>query len=935
MKKPILLSIAFLFTSSLFANNIPKPKAAQYGFIENKGQIIDQNNQLNPSALYLYNGFGMNVQLRQTGFSYEAIKSPTANFIHRSSAKADSQQPTANSQQPTANSQQPEIPIYDSVQVHRIDISFLNGNKQASLISSEPAKDYINYYTTGTHVSDVPVEQAGVTNVHHYQKILYQNIYPNIDVEFLLNDKKQKGAFKYNFIIHPGGNINDIQLKFEGANTSLSNEGNIIIETAFGNIEESIPLSYQISENGSQQNITANFVQMATDIYGFNVTNFDAKATLVIDPSTWATYCGSGGSIYGRDVGSALATDINGYVYMTGQTSSTSGVATTGAYQTTYSVGASVIMVFNPWGFLVWGTYINGSAAGATANGIALDSNLNVYIIGTTMSTTGITTIGAFQTTSGGGRDAFLAKFSNSGAIQWATFYGGTNNDEGRGIATDRSLNVIFTGFTYSSNNISTSGAHQSGYGGGSYDAFIVKFGPMGNRIWGTYYGGVASDAGYGVATDTSGNILITGNTLSTSGIASTGAHQTVQAGSYDAFIVKFNSTGVRQWGTYIGGAGGDFGISITSDISGNIFVTGKTASTTGFATTGAFKTTLSGSEDAFITKFSGSGIRQWGTYYGGNGSESGNGIALDNSGNILIVGDANYYNSTGMATTGAYQTVFGGGTYDAFLAKFNSSGTTRYWGTYFGGSGEDEGMAVATTVIGNIFISGQTASTSGIATSGAYQTTYGGGYFDAYLAAFTFGGGLPVKLVSFDATPLKENETQKVDCRWSTASEINNNYFTIERSQDLENFEGIGNVKGAGNSSKLLHYQYRDEDPFTKAANSSSQPDKLYYRLRQTDFDGTSTLSEIKAVEFNNTANENIKLVYDKEQSLLQINSIATQKVSLQLFDLNGKQLWSGTENTREGLNTIPVQANVASGFYLLKVQLGDQVQNFKVWMK
>ena len=923
MKKTILLFAAFLFYTCSYAAGITKPKSAQYGFIENKGQIIDQNNQPNKDVLYLYSANGLQVQLRKDGISYEMMKAASGSW------------PLTSGKEQQDTKDKFKEPRTDTLYIHRVDISFVNASLNASITAFEPAKDYLNYYTTGTHVSDVPVSQAGVTHVQHYKKVLYQNIYPNIDIEFILSDGKQKGAFKYNFIIHPGGNINDIQLKFDGANnTSLTEEGNIFIETTYGNIEENIPLSYQINESGVQQNVSANFVKITSNTYGLNAKYFNPKLTLVIDPVGWATYFGSGGSGIGYEQGNGIIADKWGNVFVTGPTISTSNIATSGAYKSTYTSGGDAfIAMFNSTGSQIWGTYYGGSFT-EWANSIAVDTNNNIIITGYTNSSSGIATTGAYQTTFGGSWDAFIAKFDTYGAMQWATYYGGTGEDRGVGISCDRIENVIVTGYTNSSNGIASISAYQTSFAG-NRDAYIVKFNSSGTRQWSTYYGGTNEDAGYDITNDSNNNIIITGYTYSIAGISSSGVHQTTQGGSNDAFVAKFNSLGARQWGTYYGGSSADVGTSIISDAYENIYITGNTASNAGIATIGSFKFTLStGSTDAFIVKFNSLGIRQWGTYYGGTGSEWGNAIALDNSGNILITGDAHNYLTSGIATTSAYQTTFGGGTYDAFVAKLNSMGTMRLWGTYFGGSGDDKGSAIATSILGNVFITGITGSTSGIATSGAYQTTYGGGTNDVFIAAFTSTGALPVKLISFDAKAIKENEAIKVTCNWSTASELNNNNFTIERSNDLQIFEDIGTVKGAGNSEKTHYYEFVDQNPFGSAV-STVKTKTIFYRLRQTDFDGASTLSEIKTVEFENLSTEHIKLVYDKDQSVLQINSTSDQKIVIQLYSLNGSLLVTFSENIKEGYQMIPIQANVTAGFYLLKTQLGNEVQYFKVWMK
>jgi hypothetical protein len=145
-------------------------------------------------------------------------------------------------------------------------------------------------------------------------------------------------------------------------------------------------------------------------------------------------------------------------------------------------------------------------------------------------------------------------------------------------------------------------------------------------RLWGTYYGGSGSggDLGYSCSTDASGNVYLAGYTSSNTGtiIATAGSHQSTNGGgTSDAFLVKFNLSGVRQWGTYYGGAGDDLGYSCATAGAGNVYLAGYTASNTGtiLATAGSHQSTYGGGTyDAFFLKFNTSGLRLWGTYYGG-----------------------------------------------------------------------------------------------------------------------------------------------------------------------------------------------------------------------------------------------------------------------------------------------------------------------------
>lgn len=898
MKNVILLLTLFTCINYSNADNLTKPNTAQFGFIENKGQIIDQNNNLNPSVLYLYNGNSLHVQLKQNGFSYEVIKT-----------ESKPKNKTGNEINIPSKFAQDTLDF--TYYFHRIDISFVNANTNAKIISSDIAPDYINYYTTGT-------SEGGVTNVHHYKKVLYQNIYNNIDVEFVLNDEKNCGNFKYNFIVHPNGNVNDIQLKLDGANsTSLTNDGHITIETAYGNIDESIPMSFQLDENNNQQKIISDFKQQATNIFGISIGNYDKTKTLIIDPVPWATYFGGSGN----DMAEGISLDISGNIYTTGYTSSTTAIATSGAYQTTLGGNTDVfISKLNTNGSLQWATYYGGSN-GDLGCGIANDINGNVYIIGWTSSTSSIASSGAYQTTFGGSADAFIAKFNSSGSLQWATYYGGSGDDRGYGISTDTSGNVYITGATSSSSAIATSGAYQTAIGG-SYDAMIVKFNSLGSLQWGTYYGGSVDDYGLGITSDLSANIYLTGNTTSSSAIATTGAYQTTYGGgssySGDAYIAKFNSTGTRQWATYYGGSGDDFGYSIVTDSTGNIYFAGMTTSTSTIASSGAFQTTYGGGAyDAFVTKFNASGSRQWATYYGGTGYEYGWGISKDANGNIFITG---YTTSTSaIATSGAYQITLGGNT-DVFISKFNSSGS-RQWATYYGGSGSDYGYGIVNDASGNVYITGKTTSTSAIATTGAYQTSFGGGTLqgDAFIAAFTGSGGLPVQLISFEA----KLENKNVLCTWSTASEINNNYFEVQRSIDGSHFTSIGKVKGNGNTNTVLSYQ------FTDALTSLDKTNILYYRLRQVDFDGKNSLSEIKVVNINE-ANNSITIYPNPTNNVLNISfSPQSSPVTVQLCDITGRII--KTLSLQNNNNQIDI-SDLRNGIYFITMTGQDFTTSRKI---
>ncbi|MCX6283351.1 MAG: T9SS type A sorting domain-containing protein [Bacteroidetes bacterium] len=703
----VVLSIPEMHATSLI-NRVNNQKATLF-FIENKGQIIDQNYEPNPAVKYLFNGPGMNIQLRQGGFSYDVYNI------------------TSTETSGTLQKFLPEIPgeerkpVSTMISFHRIDINLVGSNQACNMTASDPSADYLNYYTTG-------LPEAGATYVHHYRKITYHEVYPNIDLEFVAGESS--GA-KYNFIVKPGGDISAIRLNFEGANEILMNDKGLVFKTSLGDVDETLPFSYY-NEQDTQLPAKVRFTRLSDNLYGFQLEgNESLQSSLIIDPvplRLWGTYYGG---TYSEN-GYGCSIDGNGNVFLSGNTTSSNAIASSGAHQSTFGGSSDAFLVkFSASGVRQWGTYYGGTAD-ESGNACCVDGNGNSFMAGTTTSSNAMATAGAHQPTYGGTIDAFLVKFNSSGVRLWGTYYGGSFDDIGNYCSVDISGNVFLTGETRSSGSIATPGSHQATIGYG-YDAFLVKFNSSGVRQWGTYYGGNSFyDYGYSCCADGSGNVFLAGSTGSTDAIATAGAYQTTPGGGLDAYLVKFNSAGVRQWGSYYGGTNDESGYSCSVDLSGNIFLAGQTNSINAIATTGAFQTTLGGSSDAFLVKFNSSMVRQWGTYYGGASSDLANSCISDGNGNIFLTG---YTHSTnGIASAGAHQPTYGG-ICDAFLTKFAPSGL-RQWGTYYGGDQADQGSACSVDGNGNVVLGGTTSSTSAIATTGAYQTTLSGSS-DAFLVKF------------------------------------------------------------------------------------------------------------------------------------------------------------------------------------------------------
>jgi hypothetical protein len=565
---------------------------------------------------------------------------------------------------------------------------------------------------------------------------------------------------------------------------------------------------------------TRNLLMTAIAIFGF------ATITMAQNVRAWGTYYTGTGQVWpnGEDRGSSCITDAAGNVYMVGFTSSNSDIATTGAHQTVHAGGP-----------ITFGT---------------------------------------------GGYDAFLVKFNSSGVRQWATYYGGSENDKGISCALDASGNVYMIGTTTSTSGIATAGADETTVN----DGFLVKFNSSGVRQWGTYFEGT----GNACTTDASGNIYIVGLTNSTSGIATAGAHQTVMSGSGDAFLVKFNSSGVKQWGTYFGGpytlaSGMETGLSCATDALGNVYMTGHTPSTSGIATAGAHQTIYGGSStDAFLVKFNSSGVIQWGTYYGGEGVDIGYSCATDASGNVYMAGDAQQQNlpASGISTIGAHQSAYGGGYSDGFLVKFDSNGL-RQWGTYYGGSLLDVSFSCATDASGNVYMSGNTQSNSGIATTGAHQTTIN----DAFLVCFNSSG-------------VRQSGTY---------------------------YGGIKNVctTDASGNVYMTGYTQSNSGIATTGAHQAVNGNSGYSDAFLVKFNGIS-------LGINETINDKLFSIYpNPAQSIVNVKADAKLIGTVYtIYDNTGKVVLSGTINAE---NTSVELGNLSVGIYLFSA--GENVQQtFKV---
>ena len=426
------------------------------------------------------------------------------------------------------------------------------------------------------------------------------------------------------------------------------------------------------------------------------------------------------------DFAVGLAVDNAGDVFLTGSTDSPNfptnnalypkilGHAYTSSHSGTfYNANAFVAELNTNGSHLIYSTYLGGSGSipggtGDTGTGIALDSAGNAYVTGFTSSTNFPATNSLVYKLSGtnhtfnvlaGYYNAFLAKFGPGGTnLLYSTYFGGTNTDEATAIAVDGAGCAYVAGFSDSTNFPTTTNALQTVLGGSTNlflgnNAFAAKFAPSGtNLIYSTFLGGTNGDQAFGVAVDAAGDAYVTGGTASPNfpntatnvpglfnGLTNNSSELSGLLLTTNAFLAKLNPNGTNLlYSAVFGGFAGDTGYGVALDPAGNAFVVG-TMSSTNFPTLNAtnhFAMTNSGGDDVFVTAFTADGSALlYSVYLGGANNDFGYGIAVDSADNAYVVGQTL---STNLATAGAFQTNYTGGTLNAggfvngnaFLAK-------------------------------------------------------------------------------------------------------------------------------------------------------------------------------------------------------------------------------------------------------------------------
>lgn len=452
-------------------------------------------------------------------------------------------------------------------------------------------------------------------------------------------------------------------------------------------------------------------------------------------------YDSSGTLIWVRRIGNAanatmygLTTGNNDELYQVG-TGSGGSLRAYGQQMSLFSsIGNSggtdgFVVKYNTNGKAQWVARI-ASTGDDIVYGTATDSFGNMYVTGQTGN--GVTTTffnadtTAFATTLVSvGNDAFIAKYSTDGVVQWVASITSTGTDIGYAAATDSSGNLYITGqggsATVTANNSDGTSFTPNLTNGGLGDAFVVKYDSSGFVQWNARIESTQADIGFGIATDSSGNLYVTGQTGT--GVTTrfrnfddTTFGSLTTLGGTDTFIAKYNTSGTVQWIARIGSTGTDAGRSVAVDPSGNVYITGPGGNATVTAYEGGDGTGASfgnvvnaGNGDVFIVKYDTNGVGQWITRIASTAQDVGTGITTDAFGNVYVTGNA------GAAVTTAFSvgniafplTLASSGLGDAFIVKYNSAGVVQ-WVTRIASNVADSAFGIKADRSGNVYVVGQ-----------------------------------------------------------------------------------------------------------------------------------------------------------------------------------------------------------------------------------
>ncbi|MCA2005290.1 MAG: T9SS type A sorting domain-containing protein [Ignavibacterium sp.] len=505
------------------------------------------------------------------------------------------------------------------------------------------------------------------------------------------------------------------------------------------------------------------------------------------------------------------------------------------------------------------------------------------------------------------GRNLLFLKTDSFGNLVWVNGYGGNNDEEGNAVVQTSDGGFVASGYTKS-------------YGSGGNDVYLIKVDANGNQLWDRVFGGTSDEEAYSMVATNDGGFLIAGATSS------------FGAGSRDIWLIKTDGLGNQQWTKTIGGLSSDGARSINKTSDGGYIITGWTfsygpgaignvwlvktdslgnmqwnkffggtdvdrgfsvqqATDGGYILTGYTASSGAGLDDMLLIKTDAAGNAQWQKTFGGTGRDYGNSVIQSSDGGFVITG---------------YTLSYGAGGDDLWIVKTDEQGN-MLWSKTLGGAQSDVGNYIIESSDGGFVITGHTLS-------------YGAGLHDVWL--IKLASVIPVELVSLTA----EVSGNSVLLKWSTASETNNRGFELQRSQKSEvksqNWNNVAFIEGKGTSTEIHNYEFVDKN---------LNPGKYSYRLKQIDFDGNYSYSNIIEAEILSPIEFKLEQNYPNPfnpGTIISWQSPVSSWQTIKLYDIMGREIETIVDGYYEaGFHStlFIVNSSLPSGVYFYKLQAGN----------
>ncbi|MGA1873973.1 MAG: fibronectin type III domain-containing protein, partial [Thermoplasmatota archaeon] len=563
------------------------------------------------------------------------------------------------------------------------------------------------------------------TNVDGYSSVIYERIYPGIDMVF----HTDTGDLKYDLVLHPGSDPSSIMLTVKGHESLEVIDNELVIELSDGTFVRERGLHVFYRDTGIT--VPASFTLIDENTFTFSLADYDITKTIVIDPVIFSTWIGGLGS----DQAWGMKVDGAGNTYVTGATTARQFPVTDGAYEKEWqgSQDAYLFRMNDTGKGIDFCTLIGGSADEAGMV-IDLDDTGNIYLSGRVFSDDFPFSPNAYSRTHSGGYDVFVSKFDSTASnLLYSTYVGGQSSEWPQNIVCDKAGSVFVGGISNGIGFPTSDEALVGSYGGGDIDGFLFKLNPQGSQIqYSTYIGGDHDDRVTGLVVDDQGFAYITGFTRSSDFILTQGAYDTTPEGSSDAYIMKVATNGkTAVYSTLFGGSEGDGIYDLAMDDEGDLVFTGLTYSPDLPASSGLISNTHIGDADIFLAEMdiNCTQVKRC-TYIGSSGYERPTFLDIGPAGRVTIAGSTSS-SSFPVSQDALLSSVADHS--DDFLITVLSDWSDIQYSTIMGGGRMDQLAGAGADDTGRIFAAGSTDNANFPTTPGSFNEN-NNGFEDAYV---------------------------------------------------------------------------------------------------------------------------------------------------------------------------------------------------------